>query len=99
MNWDQVEGQWHQLKGQVKAKWGKFTDDELQTIAGKKEQLVGKLQEHYGIVKDDAERQLDSWVASTKIDQIKDESKKKVDQIKTDSKKMVEHVKENAKKM
>ncbi|MBK6687681.1 MAG: CsbD family protein [Deltaproteobacteria bacterium] len=99
MNWDQVEGQWLQLKGQVKAKWGKITDDELTTIAGKKDQLVGKLQEHYGIVKDDAERELDSWVASTKIDQIKDDSKKRVDQIKTNTQKRVDHVKENAKKM
>ncbi|MBK6686132.1 MAG: CsbD family protein [Deltaproteobacteria bacterium] len=66
MNWNQIEGQWNQLKGEVKAKWGKLTDDDLTTIGGKKDQLVGKLQEHYGLMKDDAEKQLDAWIANAK---------------------------------
>lgn len=66
MNWNQVEGQWNQLKGEVKAKWGKLTDDDLTTIGGKKDQLVGKLQQHYGLIKDDAEKQLDAWIATAK---------------------------------
>ncbi len=66
MNWTQIEGQWHQLTGQLKSRWGKLTDDDLKNVAGKKEQLVGKLQEHYGILKDDAEKQIDAWIAMIK---------------------------------
>jgi uncharacterized protein YjbJ (UPF0337 family) len=51
------------LAAQVKSRWGKLTDDDLQHIAGKKEQFVGKLQEHYGIAKEAAERQIDKWLA------------------------------------
>jgi uncharacterized protein YjbJ (UPF0337 family) len=66
MNWTQIEGQWHQLTGQVKSQWAKLTDDDLKNIAGKREQLIGKLQEHYGILKDDAEKQIDTWIAKVK---------------------------------
>lgn len=58
MNWDRIEGNWKQFKGQVKEQWGKFTDDELDVVAGKKDQFLGKLQEKYGITKDEAQRQL-----------------------------------------
>ena len=58
MNWDQIEGNWKQFKGTVKEKWGKLTDDDLDTISGKKEHLLGKLQEKYGIAKNRAEEQL-----------------------------------------
>ena len=61
MNWDQIEGQWKQMKGKVKTKWGKLTDDDLTTIAGHKDQLVGRIQERYGIQKDEAERQVQDW--------------------------------------
>lgn len=61
MNWDRVEGQWKQMSGKVKAKWGKLTDDDLTVIAGKKDQLVGRIQERYGIHKDEAEKQVDQW--------------------------------------
>lgn len=63
MNWNQIEGEWHQLAGQVKAKWGKLTDDDLKVVAGKKEQLAGKIQHHYGVLKDEAEKQIDEWIA------------------------------------
>ena len=63
MNWTQIEGQWNEAKGQLKSKWAKLTDDDLDNAAGKKDQLVGKLQQHYGILKDDAEKQLDEWIA------------------------------------
>jgi uncharacterized protein YjbJ (UPF0337 family) len=63
MNWTRIEGQWHQLKGNVKSQWAKLTDDDVANIAGKKEQLLGKIQEHYGILKEDAERQIDKWAA------------------------------------
>jgi uncharacterized protein YjbJ (UPF0337 family) len=61
VNWDQIEGQWKQMKGKVKTKWGKLTDDDLTTIAGHKDQLVGRIQERYGIQKDEAERQVQDW--------------------------------------
>lgn len=63
MNWTQIEGQWHQLAGQVKSKWAKLTDDDLKNVAGKQEQLVGKVQERYGILKEDAEKQVNGWLA------------------------------------
>jgi uncharacterized protein YjbJ (UPF0337 family) len=57
MNSDRVEGAWHQLKGKVKEKWGKLTDDDLRQLEGHGEQLAGKLQERYGLARDEAERQ------------------------------------------
>ena len=63
MNWTQVEGQWNQITGHLKSKWAKLTDDDLKNVAGKKEQLVGKLQERYGILKDEAEKQVDEWIS------------------------------------
>jgi len=61
MNWDIVEGNWKQFKGKVKAQWGKLTDDQLDVIAGKRVELAGKLQEAYGITKDEAEQQIKSF--------------------------------------
>ena len=61
MNWDQIAGNWKQVKGTVKEKWGKLTDDDLEVIEGKKDQLVGRLQERYGYTKEQAEKELDSW--------------------------------------
>ena len=68
MNWNQIEGRWDQLAGQVKSKWGKLTDDDLKNIAGKRQQLVGKLQERYGIIKEDIEKQVNEWLGSVKPD-------------------------------
>jgi uncharacterized protein YjbJ (UPF0337 family) len=61
MNWDRVEGKWKQASGKVKEKWGKLTDDDLQTIAGKRDQLVGRIQERYGIARDVAEKQVEEF--------------------------------------
>ena len=61
MNWDIIEGKWKQMKGAVKQRWGKLTDDELDQLAGHRDKLVGKLQERYGINKDEAEKQVDEW--------------------------------------
>jgi len=58
MNWDRIEGNWKQFKGTVKEQWGKITDDNLDVIAGKRDQLVGKIQESYRVGKDEAERQV-----------------------------------------
>jgi uncharacterized protein YjbJ (UPF0337 family) len=62
MNWDRVEGNWKQLTGKVKEQWGKLTEDDITVINGKQDQLVGRIQERYGIAKDEAERQVDSWI-------------------------------------
>ncbi|KPQ24298.1 CsbD family protein [Halomonas sp. hl-4] len=64
MNWDQVEGRWTEMKGKARASWGELTDDELDQINGKREQLVGKLQQKYGLAKDEAERKADEWASS-----------------------------------
>jgi uncharacterized protein YjbJ (UPF0337 family) len=61
MNWDELEGKWKQVKGSVRSRWGKLTDDDVHLIGGKKDQLIGKVQERYGIQKDEAERQVDDW--------------------------------------
>ena len=61
MNWDTFEGKWKQTKGAVKEKWGKLTDDDIQQIAGKKDQLVGRIQERYGIARDKAQAEADQW--------------------------------------
>ena len=61
MNWDQVQGKWKQIKGPAKTRWGKLTDDDLNVIAGQRDQLVGRIQERYGIAKDDAQRQVEEW--------------------------------------
>jgi uncharacterized protein YjbJ (UPF0337 family) len=62
MNWDQVEGMWKQSKGKFREKWGRLTDDDLQVIAGKRDQLIGRLQERYGITREEAEKQADAFV-------------------------------------
>jgi uncharacterized protein YjbJ (UPF0337 family) len=62
MNWDQVEGKWKQFRGSAKQQWGKLTDDDLEQIAGTRDKLVGKLQERYGIAKEEAQKKADEWV-------------------------------------
>ncbi len=61
MNWDQVEGNWKQMKGKVQEKWGDLTDDDFDRIAGKRDQLVGRVQERYGMEKDAAEKAVKEW--------------------------------------
>ena len=61
MDWNRVEGNWKQIKGNVKEQWGKLTDDDLDVIAGKRDQLEGKIQERYGIEKDKAKTDVDTW--------------------------------------
>jgi uncharacterized protein YjbJ (UPF0337 family) len=77
MNWDRIEGNWKQLKGKAKARWGKLTDDQFDVIAGKREQLVGRIQEKYGIAKEDAEKQVDQFAASLKEEEAKREKAEK----------------------
>lgn len=63
MNWDVIEGNWKQVKGKVKQQWGKLTNDQLDMVSGRRDQLIGKIQESYGIARDEAERQVVDWEA------------------------------------
>jgi uncharacterized protein YjbJ (UPF0337 family) len=69
MNWDQVEGKWKQYKGQLRTKWGKLTDSDLDVIQGNRQQLVGKIQEYYGVTKENAEKQIEDFVTSLQVSQ------------------------------
>ncbi len=66
MNWDQVAGDWKQFKGSVKERWGRLTDQDLTAIEGKRDQLIGKLQERYGIAKEEAEAELERFSTEAK---------------------------------
>jgi uncharacterized protein YjbJ (UPF0337 family) len=72
MNWDQMEGKWKQMKGVVRKQWGKLTDDDLEFMAGSKDQFVGRLQERYGIKKEEAQKQADEWLQAQADDKPKD---------------------------
>jgi uncharacterized protein YjbJ (UPF0337 family) len=67
MNWNEVEGKWNQLKGSVREKYGKLTDDDLQVIAGKKDKFIGKLQERYGMHREQAEKDVETWLHSARV--------------------------------
>lgn len=61
MNKNTLKGEWNQMKGSVKQKWGELTDDDLDYIEGSRDKLVGRLQERYGHAQDQAERDVDDW--------------------------------------
>ena len=65
MNEDRIGGSWKQVKGKIKEQWGKLTDDDLDVIEGKRTELAGRLQQRYGVAKDEAEREIDTWLKST----------------------------------
>lgn len=64
MNSDQLEGKWKQVKGEVREKWGQLTDDDIHVIAGRRDQLIGRIQERYGIAKEEATREVDAFMKS-----------------------------------
>lgn len=61
MNWDQISGNWKQFKGNMRTQWGKLTDDDLEQAKGHRDNLIGKIQERYGIGKEEAEQQVSAW--------------------------------------
>lgn len=65
MDWNIIEGKWKQLRGSAQEQWGKLTDDDLDVAAGDRDQLVGRIQERYGIEKDRAEREVDEWARAS----------------------------------
>ncbi len=62
MNWDLIEGKWTEFKGQVRSKWAKLTDDDMEAVGGKKDELIGRVQQRYGLQRDAAEAEVDSWI-------------------------------------
>lgn len=68
MNWEHIGGKWKQVKGSIRENWGKLTDDDIDVIAGKRDRMLGKLQERYGYTKERAESAVDDWIHS--LDQI-----------------------------
>jgi uncharacterized protein YjbJ (UPF0337 family) len=78
MNSDQLQGKWKQMKGTVKERWGKLTDDDVDVVNGQSEQLIGKIQERYGVAKEEAHRQVDDWMRSgSEADDSSDELKRR----------------------
>ena len=63
MNWDRIEGNWKQMKGEALKQWGKLTNDDVDVSAGGREKLVGRIQERYGIAREEAERQVDEFTS------------------------------------
>ena len=63
MNWDTVKGDWKQLSGKVRERWGELTDDEIEQARGDRDQLAGKIQERYGVTKEEAQTQVDEWAS------------------------------------
>jgi uncharacterized protein YjbJ (UPF0337 family) len=61
MNWDRIEGNWKQFSGKVRQQWGKLTDDDLDVIGGRREELSGRIQKAYGVTKDEADRQISQF--------------------------------------
>ncbi len=65
MNWDIIQGKWKETKGTIKEQWGELTDDDLDRIEGKRDKLAGKIQQRYGHTKDEAEKEIDDWLANS----------------------------------
>jgi uncharacterized protein YjbJ (UPF0337 family) len=61
MNWEQIQGNWKQVTGKAKENWGRLTDDDLNVVAGRRDQLAGLIEERYGVAKEEAEKQLSAW--------------------------------------
>jgi uncharacterized protein YjbJ (UPF0337 family) len=64
MDWNRIEGNWKQFKGKAKEKWGRLTDDDLDVINGRQDQLEGRIQERYGLAKDQAKKDVETWFRS-----------------------------------
>ncbi len=62
MNWDRIEGNWKEFRGKAQTQWGKLTDDDLDVIEGRRTELEGSIQKHYGYAKDKARAEVDAWL-------------------------------------
>ena len=86
MNSDQLKGKWKQIKGSVKERWGKLTDDDIHVIDGQSEQLIGKIQERYGIAREAAQKQVDEWNSAASADSDLDRRRRASDQAELEKK-------------
>jgi uncharacterized protein YjbJ (UPF0337 family) len=80
MNSDQMKGKWKQLKGSVKERWGKLTDDDIDVIDGQSDQLIGKIQERYGVAREEAKKQVDEWNSNVARESESDRERAEVEQ-------------------
>ena len=69
LNWDRIEGAWKQFGGKVREQWGRLTDDDVDVIEGRRDKLVGKIQERYGITRDEADREIREWLEMLEVSQ------------------------------
>ena len=69
MNWERISGNWAHWKGRVRERWGRLSDDQLSVVAGRREQLAGRIQEAYGLTKEEADRQLRNWERNLAVEQ------------------------------
>lgn len=65
MNWDQVKGNWKEFKGRIREQWGDLTDDDVERMAGERDQLIGRIQQRYGCTREEADRQVRDWERTT----------------------------------
>ncbi len=72
MSWERISGNWAHWKGRVRERWGRLTDDQLIVVAGRREQLSGRIQEAYGISREDADRQLRNWERNLSVGESTD---------------------------
>lgn len=86
MDWNQIEGNWKQVRGRAKAQWGKLTDADLTEIEGRREQLEGKIEERYGYTKERVRKELDEWYRSLANDlrESREDLAGQIDAIRTD---------------
>src|SRR4029453_3165982 len=83
MDWDRLEGNWKQMRGKGKERWGKLTDDDLTAISGRRDQLEGKIQERYGYAKSQARREVEDWYRSTES-HLSDDLSDEIETIRTE---------------
>jgi len=67
MNSDQLQGKWKQIKGLLKVRWDRLTDQDIEAIAGKRDRLIGTIQQRYGIAKDEAQKQVNDWSVADSV--------------------------------
>ena len=77
MNQDRIQGRWKQIKGKVKEQWGRLTDDDLDVIAGRRDQLLGRIQQRHGVAKDEANRQVRDWERRSPEHRLGDDRRKR----------------------
>jgi len=77
MNQDRIQGRWKQFKGKVKEQWGRLTDDDLDVIAGRRDQLLGRIQQRHGLARDEADRQVRDWERTHPDFRFDDEGKQR----------------------